>query len=154
MAATQREARPRTGRARVLVLGLDPLRRLGLARAVRRRGLPVAAARGCADAVDRMVGARPALVVMDTRLPGWLDLLFSLRAAFAPPVPVVLTGPRGRPGAESRLLPLCFHVAEPTSHRAVAALVVALAGRAGPAPALHPRPRRPADGEPTGPRRS
>jgi CheY-like chemotaxis protein len=133
MTATLSEARIRRGRGRrpVLVLGRDPVLRWTLARSVRRLGLPAATARGCAEAVDWMTGARPSLVLIDTAVPGWLDLLFTLRAAFTPPVPVVLTGPRGRPGVQARTLPLCFHAPEPTSPRAIAALVATIAGRVG-----------------------
>ena len=131
-------------RGRALVLHGDPAVRWALARTVRRLGLLAATAAGCAAAVDCMVAARPSLVLIDTELPGWFDLLIALRSAFAPPVPVLLTGRSGRPAPHALSLPLCLHAPKPTDLGALAALVAAWVALAGPAGvAAHPRRGRP-----------
>jgi DNA-binding response OmpR family regulator len=87
------------GSGSVLVAESDRRLRAGLGRALRRRGLAVALAQGCADALDLAAADRPALLLLDTGLRGWLDVALVLRGAFGPALPILLTGPPRRSSA-------------------------------------------------------
>jgi DNA-binding response OmpR family regulator len=83
----------------VLVAEHDPELRTRLGRAIRRRGLPVALADGGADALDLAAAERPALLLLDTEVRGWLDVAVTLRDAFGPALTILLTGPPRRSSA-------------------------------------------------------
>ena len=120
------------GRGSVLVAESDRRMRAGLARALRRRGLSVALADGGADALDLAASDRPSLLLLDTELRSWLDVALTLRGAFGPRMPILLTGPPRRSSApfqpaNRQYLPKPF---DPSDVAARVAFEVALAERA------------------------
>lgn len=64
-----------------------------IVRAIRRLGLAVGLAYGCAEAIDLCATAEPLMLVVDTTLPGWLDVVTTVQAAFGAALPIMLTGP-------------------------------------------------------------
>jgi DNA-binding response OmpR family regulator len=116
----------------VLVTEGDRRLRGGIARAIRRRGLAIVLSDGCAEALDLAAAERPALVLLDTGLRGWLDVALTLRDAFGSATPILLTGPPRRSSAPAapangRYLPKPF---DPHDVAARVAFEVALADRA------------------------
>jgi DNA-binding response OmpR family regulator len=115
----------------VLVAESDRQLRANLARALRRRGLAAALADGGADALDLAAAERPSLLLLDTAVRGWLDVALTLRGAFGPGLPILLTGPPRRSSspfapANRRFLPKPF---DPADVAARVAFEVALADR-------------------------
>jgi DNA-binding response OmpR family regulator len=121
----------RTADGAVLIAEGDRRLRAALARAIRRRGLPVVLAGSAADAIDMAAAERPILLLLDTGLAGWLDVAVTVRDAFAPAPPMLLTGPPRRssascPPANRRYLTKPF---EPHDAAARVAREIALASR-------------------------
>jgi DNA-binding response OmpR family regulator len=117
----------------VLVVEGDRRVRTALARSLRRCNLRVVLALSGADALDLAAAERPSLLLLDTTVPGWLDVAATLRAEFAG-LPILLTGPPRRSSAYYAPTNQCY-IAGPLDPDVVAAQVaveVALATAAAP----------------------